>query len=61
MQETFETIVTIKGEPIFAFTETNVLPIIRNKFFSSDLEYLGLQLVIQISLGKSFANLVLLR
>ena len=49
------------GEPIFAFTESNVLPIIRNTFLSSDLEYLGLQLVIQITLGKSFANLVLLR
>ena len=50
-----------KSEPIFAFTESNVLPIIRNTFFSSALEYLGLQLVIQITLGKSFANLVLLR
>ena len=49
------------GEPIFAFTESNVLPIIRNTFFSSDLEYLGLQLVIQITLGESFANLLLLR
>ena len=48
-------------EPISAFTESNVLPIIWNTFFSCDLEYLGLQLVIQVTLGKSLANLVLLR
>ena len=61
MQASFETVVTIQVNRFFAFTESNVLPIIRNTFFSSDLEYLSWQLVIQITLGKSFANLVLLR
>ena len=61
MQASFETAVTMQVNRFVAFTKSNVLPIIRNTFFSSDLEYLCLQLVIQITLEESIANMVLLR
>ena len=60
MQASFETVVIIQVNRFLCLLEVTFFENSKH-IFSSDLEYLGLQLVIQITLGKSFANLVLLR
>ena len=50
------------GEPTLRSLKVTYMPIILNTYFSSDLEYLVLQLPIGDTnhIGKSFANLALL-